>query len=169
MTLRGQVRDRGRLVPGAEAYVRRYLTKNKTKRVPLRQADAKELMREFFGSAPRTHVACLMDAVAQVEAGVAGTALRHGAMVARSQAWAARRVPEAVAAKPDDGQRSCWPTASLFDIGREDSTTPTIRSLLSAPQTTLVVLSIDSLARPGGVLDDLVAAGLDVRGPRWKR
>lgn len=169
LTLRGMVQDRGKLVPGADSYVRRFLGKNKAKRVPMRQASAKEVMREFFGSAPRTHVACLMDAVAQVEAGRAGTDLRRAAMEARSRAWAERRVADAVAAKPDDGLRSCWPSSTRLDIARDASLTPTIRSLLNAPQSTVVILSIDSLARPGGVLDDLVAAGFDVRGPRWKR
>ncbi len=169
ITLRGQVKDRGKLVPGADAYVRRFLKKNKAKRVPIRQASAKELMREYFGLAPRTHVGCLMDGVAQAEAGRAGTDRRHGALVARSQAWAARRVPDAVAAKPDDGLGNCWPMGSRLDMSSDAALTPTIRRLLNAPQSTMVVMSIDSLAKPGGVLDDLVAAGFDVRGPRWKR
>lgn len=169
ITLRGMVRDRARFDPSADAYVRRFLKKNKAKSVPIRQASAKDLMREFFGLAPRTHVTCLMDAVAQVEAGRAGTERRHTAMVARSRAWADRRVPDALAARPDDGQRNCWPTESRIDRDREAVLTPTIRRLLNAPQSTVAVISIDSLARPGGVLDDLVAAGFEVRGPRWKR
>lgn len=169
ITLRGMVRDRAKPAPSVDAYVRRYLKKNKVKRVPVRQASAKDLIREYFGSAPRTHVACLMDAVAQVEAGRVGTGRRHAAMVARSRAWADRRVPDAVAAKPDDGLRNCWPTQSRIDRDREAVLTPAIRRLLNAPQSTVAVISIDSLARPGGVLDDLVAAGFEVRGPGWKR
>ena len=52
---------------------------------------------------------------------------------------------------------------------RDASLSPAIRSLLTGPQVTLAVVSLASLAKPGGVLDDLVAEGFDVRGPRWKR
>lgn len=52
---------------------------------------------------------------------------------------------------------------------REASLSPAIRGLMNASQITLAVLLLDSLAKPGGVLDDLVAAGFDVRGPDWKR
>jgi len=44
----------------------------------------------------------------------------------------------------------------------------TVRGLLAQPKVTLAVISLDSLAQRGGVLDDLVAAGFDVRGPKWK-
>jgi hypothetical protein len=40
--------------------------------------------------------------------------------------------------------------------------------LLAQPQLTVAVVELGSLARPGGVLDSLAAAGFDVRGPRWK-
>ncbi len=48
MSLRSMVSDRGRLDPGAEAYVRRFLGKNKAKRVPMRQANANEPMHELL-------------------------------------------------------------------------------------------------------------------------
>lgn len=110
-----------------------------------------------------------MDAVTRVEAGRAGIEARHEAVKARSAAWAARRVPDALAASADIGQRVCWPKGSRFDAVREAALSPTMRGLLDKPQVTLAVVSLDSLAKRGGVLDDLVAAGFDVRGPRWKR
>lgn len=169
ITLNGVVKDKQKLSPGADAYVRRFVRKNKAKRVPLAQAGAKEIMAEFFGSAPRTHVACLMDAVRLVEAGSAGTRARLSAVKARSDAWAARRVPDALAADVDDGRQSCWPNGGRFDKMREAGLRPTVRGLLDKPQVTLAVVSLESLAERGGVLDDLVAAGFDVQGPRWKR
>jgi len=38
--------------------------------------------------------------------------------------------------------------------------------LLGKTQVTLAVVSLDTLVTPGGVLDDLVAAGFNVTGPR---
>lgn len=55
-----------------------------------------------------------------------------------------------------------------MERAREASLSPEIRSLMSDPQVTLAVMSLDLLAAPGGVLDDLVAAGFDVRGRRWR-
>jgi len=169
LALGRSTRDRRKFDSGADAYVRRYLRKNKRKEVPLAQGSLKGVTAEFFGSAPRVHMACLMDAVALVEAGPAGVQARAAARDARSEAWAARRVPDALAARVDNGQRSCWPNGSRMEQAREASLGPAIRGLMTGPQVTLAVVSLDSLARPGGVLDGLVAAGFDVRGPHWKR
>ncbi|SFP80540.1 TraB/GumN family protein [Sphingomonas rubra] len=160
--------ERRKLVPGADAYVRRYLGKNKDKRVPLAQAGIKEVTAEFFASSPREHVPCLMDVVALVEAGDAGAQSRAAARVARSGAWAARRVPAALAAKVDDGQQRCWPHGGSLERKRDAALGPALWGLLGRPQVTLAVVSLDALAAPGGVLDDLVAAGFDVSGPRWR-
>jgi len=169
MTLNGLTRDRRKLDPGADAYVRRFLGKNKAKQVALEQGNLKDFTAEFFGSAPRTHVACLMDAVMLVETGAAGIQARANVRDARSAAWAARRIPDALAARADNGQRLCWPRGSRLEQARDASLGPKIHSLMNSPQVTLAVMSLDTLAEPGGVLDDLVAAGFDVRGPRWKR
>lgn len=169
LSLSRTVRDRTKLVPGVNAYVRRFLNKNEVKRVPVTQGNLKEMTADFFASSPREHVACLMGVVAQVEAGEAGIRARTAAQVARSQAWAERRVPDALAAKVDDGQRSCWPQGSRLEQTLDASIAPAIRNLAKGSQLTLAVLSLDTLARPGGILDGLVAAGYDIRGPRWKR
>ena len=169
VSLGGSIRDKRKLASGADAYVRRYLGKNKGKEVPLTKGSLKDMTAEFFASAPRTHVACLMDMVTLVEAGEPGIRARADARDRRSEAWAARRVPDAVAASPDDWRRSCWPMGSRMEQARDASLTPAIRSQLAGSQTTLAVVSLDMLAKPGGILDDLAAAGFDVRGPRWKR
>lgn len=168
MDLGRSLRERRKLVPGADAYVRRYLGKNKDKRVPLPQAGIREVTAEFFASAPREHVPCLMDMVALVEGGAAGAQSRAAARAVRSEAWAARRVPAALAAKVDGGQQRCWPNGGSLDRKRDAALGPAIRGLLSKPQATLAVVSLDTLATQGGVLDDLVAAGFVVTGPRWK-
>lgn len=143
-------------------HVRRVARKNKLKVVPSAQADAKAVTAELFGSAPRVHVPCLMDAVALAEAG--GSVIR-----ARSDAWAERRVPAALASVAWQMERSCWPAGSLLKAGRSDAAlSDSVRRLLTQPRVTLAVISLDSLAERGGVLDGLVAAGFDVRGPKWR-
>lgn len=166
--LKGMVRDRRKRLPGADAYVRRFVGNNKGKLVPLARANSKDVTSELFGSQPREHMACLMDSVALVEAGPGGVQARTRAFDARSQAWAARRVPAALAARMDDGNEHCWPEGGKLDIAREASLGPTVLGLLSRPEVTLAVLSLDSLAARGGILDKLTAAGFDVSGPRWR-
>lgn len=169
MALGRSLRDRRKLDPGADAYVRRYLRKNRNKEVPLTQGALKGMTAEFFASSPRAHVACLMDTVAVVEAGEAGLSARAAARDARSVAWTERRVPAALGARAADPQRSCWPRGSGVERARDASLLPAIRDALSRSQVTLAVVSLDALAGQGGVLDALVASGAQVRGPAWKR
>lgn len=145
----------------ADNYVRRTARKNKLKMVPVAQLDAKAVMAEFFGSAPKRHVPCLMDAVMLAEAG-------PGAVKARSDAWAGRRVPAALASVAARVERSCWPVGSRFEAARNAGLGGAVRRLMAQQQVTVAVISLDSLAKSGGILDDLDAAGFDVRGPRWK-
>lgn len=169
MTLGRSLRDRRKLDPGADAYVRRYLRKNRSKEVPLAQSALKSMTAEFFASSPRAHVACLMETVAIVEAGEAGLSARAAARDARSAAWAERRVPAALGAKTADPQRSCWPKGSGMERVRDASLAPAIRDALGRSKVTLAVVSLDALASPGGVLDALAAPSAQVRGPAWKR
>lgn len=168
MSLARSTRDKGKRASGADAYVRRYLSKNKGKEVPLAKGRLKDVTAAFFVSAPREHVPCLMAQVTLVEAGPAGIRGRAEARDRRSAAWAARRVPEAVAARTDEAWRSCWPADSRMEQERDATLLPTIRNLANSSQPSLAVVSLDKLAAPGGILDRLVAAGLDVRGPLWK-
>ena len=104
LALHRSVRDKSKRkpVPGADDHVRRFLARNKAKRVPLRTIDFKMLMAEYFRVPPPAHVACMMAAATIAEGGAAGTRARTAAVARRSAAWAARRVPEALAAKPSE-------------------------------------------------------------------
>ena len=146
--------------PDAGQFVRRTVKKHKLEMVPIARGKAKPVANEFFATTPQSHVPCLLDAVALVEAG-------PGAIKARSDAWAERRVPEAINSPVERADHRCWPHSGsalklLPELG------PQVRGLLAEPQVTLAVVSLHALARPGGVLDELKAAGFDVRGPRWK-
>lgn len=147
--------------PDVGQFVRRTAKKHKLKMVPIARGKAKPIVNEFFATTPQSHVPCLLDAVTLVEAG-------PGAIKARSDAWAERRVPDAIDSPVERADHRCWPHSGstlkpIPELG------PQVRRLLSEPQVTLAVAPLYSLAQPGGVLDDLKAAGFDVRGPRWKR
>jgi hypothetical protein len=127
--------------------------------VPVERSKAKPLVKDLFASTPQEHVPCLDAAIGMAEAGPAS-------VQARSDAWAARRVPEVLAAPSDKLSFSCWPTAEIAEPGSV-LTEEAIR-LLAEPQITMAVLSLRSLAEPGGVLDGLQTAGFDIQGPAWK-
>jgi hypothetical protein len=127
--------------------------------VPIERSKAKPLVKDLFASTPQEHVPCLEAAIGMAEAGPAS-------VQARSDAWAARRVPDVLAAPSDRLSYACWPTAEIAEPGSE-LTEEAIR-LLAEPQITIAVLNLRSLAEPGGVLDGLQAAGFDIQGPAWK-
>jgi uncharacterized protein YbaP (TraB family) len=145
--------------PPASEVVRRSVKKHKIKMVPIESAKFKPLLNDFFSTPPNAYVPCLIDSIALVEAG-------SGAVKARSDAWAQRRVTDVLRSPANKVWDSCQPPA-LDNIPRADFRAQ-VRSLLAQPQLTVAVVELDSLARPGGLLDNLAAAGFDVRGPRWK-
>jgi hypothetical protein len=153
----------GKLEFGRSAadYVGRAIKQHKLKLAvdPIPKSKAKPVIKDLFASEPQEHVPCLIAAIAAAEAGPA-------AVQARSDAWAARRVPEVVASPIDKATKDCWPENSLG--------TPTedvldrMKQLLTEKQVTVAVLNLRTLAETGGILDGLAAAGYDVQGPAWK-
>lgn len=157
--LRDRARDGIDYGRTAAEHVRRAAKQYKLTIVPIERSRARPLVKDLFASAPEEHVPCLMAAIAMAEAGPAS-------VQARSDAWAARRVPEVLAAPSDRLGPVCWPTAEIAEPGSE-LTEEAVR-LLAEPQITIAVLNLRSLAEPGGVLDGLRAAGFDIQGPAWK-
>jgi uncharacterized protein YbaP (TraB family) len=145
--------------PGALQFVEKAVRKHKVKTVPIRTMNAKPILNDFFKSPPQNYIPCLMSAVALVEAG-------PGAVKARSDAWAQRRVPEALGSPAEKTAAACHP--SSWGIIPRPDLKPQIRKLMQEPQLTVAVVGLGSLAHPNGVLDDLSAAGFEVQGPRWK-
>jgi hypothetical protein len=145
--------------PGATGYVRSAVKKYKLKTVPITSMKAKPVLNDFFASSPRDFVPCLMDTVAVLEAG-------SGTIRARSDAWAERRVTDVLASPADKMYATCSPVAmGIIDM---EAFTPQVRRLMNEPQLTVAVVSLRSLARPNGVLDDLTSAGYKIQGPRWR-
>ena len=145
--------------PPASEVVRRTVKKHKIKMVPIETAKVKPVLNDFFSTPATAYVPCLIDSIALVEAG-------PGVVRARSVAWAQRRVTDVMRSPANKVWDSCQPPA-IDNIARADLRVQ-VRSLLAQPQLTVAVVALDTLAKRGGVLDSLDAAGFDVRGPRWK-
>lgn len=161
MSLRDHARGKSAYAANASAFVEKAAKKYKLKTVPLARRKAKVLATDLFSSRPQEHVPCLMDSVALVEAG-------PGVVQARSRAWAERRVPDVLRSPAEKPIASCWPATMLEGTLPAAQVQGAVKGLLAQPQVTLAVMELSSLARPGGLLDSLAAAGFDVQGPRWK-
>lgn len=146
--------------PGVPAFVTKAVAEYKLKLVPLTKVNAKSLAAGMFDSPPSRHVACLMASAAMVQAGPAG-------IEARSQAWAAQRVPEVMASAADQRFANCWPAGAPSLMTSADLLSG-VQQLLADRQVTVAVVPLQMLAERGGVLDRLVASGFDVSGPAWK-
>jgi hypothetical protein len=157
--LRDKAADGIKFGRGADDYVRRAIKEYKLTQVPIEKSKAKPLVKDLFASTPQEHLPCLDASIAMAEAGPA-------AVQARSDAWAARRVPEVLASPADKFERVCWPTAEIIEPG--SALVGEMKQLLSQPKVTVAVLTLRSLAEPDGVLDGLQAAGFDIQGPVWK-
>jgi uncharacterized protein YbaP (TraB family) len=126
---------------------------------PIPRSKAKPVVKDLFASEPQEHVPCLIAAIEAAEAGPA-------AVQARSDAWAARRVPEVIASPVDKVATTCWPGSTL-GTPKED-VLDQMKQLLADKQVTVAVLNLRTLAESGGILDGLAAAGFDIQGPAWK-
>ncbi|HEX8574257.1 MAG TPA: TraB/GumN family protein [Allosphingosinicella sp.] len=161
--LAGDLRDRAKgdvdYGRGAADYVRRAVKQHKLTMVPIRRSKAKPLVKDLFASTPQEHLPCLRAAITMAEGGPA-------AVQARSDAWAARRVPEVLASPADGVYDSCWPETEVQSS--EAELADEMKLLLSEPQVTVAVLTLRAAAKRGGVLDRLEAAGFDIQGPAWK-
>jgi hypothetical protein len=159
LTLHGIARGRGGNGPSANEYVRKAVKKHKIKTVPIASIKAKGVASDFFATPPQAYLPCLMDSVTLVEAG-------SGAVKARSDAWAQRRVRAVLASPAERVIESCMPPA--FASAKPRNLPGQVRNLLDQKPITVAVIDLASLAKSGGVLDSLEKAGFDVRGPRWK-
>ncbi|HLL31894.1 MAG TPA: TraB/GumN family protein [Allosphingosinicella sp.] len=141
-------------------YVARAVKKYKlVEVVPIHRSKAKPVIKDLFASTPQEHLPCLQGAIMLAEAGPA-------AIQARSDAWAARRIPEVLASPADAVYGRCWPSGVFAE--HDSELLPQMKRLLAEPQVTMAVLSLRTLADRGGILDGLEAAGFDIQGPAWK-
>jgi uncharacterized protein YbaP (TraB family) len=161
MELRDYAEGKGGYAPRADSYVQKAVKKYKLTSVPITTGKAKPFVNDLLSSPPESHVPCLIDSIGVAEAG-------PGAVQARSRAWAERRVPAVLGSPAQKPFLSCWPANVMHNYFPRDLVPNRVRGLLNQPQVTVAVLDLYGLAKPGGMLDQLAAAGFDVAGPRWK-
>jgi hypothetical protein len=158
LKLRDTVKGRG-YGPEVDGYVRKTVKKHKVKTVPIVTMKAKTVLNDFFETPPQSYVRCLVDSITVAEAG-------PGAVKARSDAWAERRVAAVLSSPADKVYQTC--SAVTLGFVPSANLSGQIRGLLSQPQLTVAVVNLRSLAAAGGVLDSLASAGFKVSGPAWK-
>ena len=143
----------------ATDYVKRAVKRYKLKQVPIPRRRIKDPINALFNSRPEAHVPCLLASLSLIEAG--GTQ----AVRARSDAWAAHRVPEVLSSPAAKAFAAC--SLEQYDNVPLDWR-GAARGLMTEPQITLALFDLASLAQPGGLLDEFAAAGFDIKGPEWK-
>ena len=154
-----RLRKRTGLMETANAAVTRAASKHKVPRVPIERAAARPLADSIFKSKPADHLPCLSSTLDAVEAG-------PESLRARSRAWAAKRIPAALASRSQRLGENCWP--STLNPNGFPRLEATARNSLVAGGTTLAVLDLETLARRGGLLDAVAAGGFRIDGPAWR-
>lgn len=159
LKMQSDLRNSTAMGPSADEAVEAAIKQHKVYRVPFAKVDAEPVMDRLFASKPREHVACLTATLAVVEAGP--DELRR-----RSKAWADRNVPAAVASPVQAIEFACWPANAGKAL--DPNLFAEVNRSLKRKGATLAVINLDTLARPGGLLDQLKAAGMTIDGPAWK-
>jgi len=159
--LRDNIKEKVGYGQSPTQYVTGAIRKHKLKLVPIQRSSAKSFAADLFGGSPSRHIPCLIDAMDMAEAGPA-------AVTARSQAWASRQVQQVLNSPAEDVYHSCFPADPRSGPAERAAFHAGIKRLLQEPQVTVAVLNLHTLARRGGILDDLTASGHQVRGPAWR-
>jgi hypothetical protein len=139
--------------------VRRAARKHRKKREAVGVERASRMLDAYFAG-PATHVPCLSAALAAAEAG-------PEAAQKRVADWTRSRVPEVIAAPVELAFDVCWPWGAARQSLRRDWSQALARRL-AEPGVTVAVTPLLYAAEPGGLLDNFVAQGLVVEGPRWR-
>ena len=129
---------------------------------PIGTVRGDELVEGLISDPPAQYIPCVAAAITAAEQGPEGAQ-------ARLNAWRSLRVPDVLATGLDLAYDQCWPSGDpeIAPLVREQWREAT-QAALAQPGVTMGVASLRILAEPGGVLDQLEAEGLDVRGPDWK-
>lgn len=122
-----------------------------------------EIVDSLINLPPQTYLPCLERAIAAAEAGPEAAAQRVAD-------WRNRRVAQVMDQPLEQALNQCWPWG-------DPEIAPLLRSqwseaarvALEQPGVTLGVAQLTILAEPGGVLDQLAAAGYEIEGPPWKK
>lgn len=157
-----EMAGRERRTSGAVDAVKKAAREARVPGAPIGTVRGDELVEGLISDPPSQYVNCVAAAVTAAEEGPEGAQ-------ARLEAWRSLRVPEVLATGLDFAYDQCWPSGDpeIAPMVREQWRAAT-QDALAQPGVTMGVASLRILAEPGGVLDQLEAEGLDVRGPDWK-
>lgn len=153
---------RERRTAGAVTAVRDAARKARLSGEPVGTVRGDELVEGLISGPPSQYVPCIAASIAAAEAGPQGAR-------DRLEAWRSLRVVDVLAAPLDQAYDLCWPSGDpeVAPAQREQWRAAT-QAALNQPGVTMGVAALRILAEPGGVLDQLEAEGLEVRGPDWK-
>ncbi|WGM29927.1 TraB/GumN family protein [Brevundimonas sp. NIBR11] len=135
-------------------------------RTPVRPVEPEtrgnQLIEDLLNAPPATRLVCMHAAIQAAEAG-------PEAVLARGRAWTRLQVAEVMASPIQQALEQCWPWGDpALGPPMRAAWVGAIDTALSEPGVAMAVAPLGLLAEPGGVLDQLEADGLDVRGPDWK-
>jgi hypothetical protein len=139
-------------------FVRSAINRYRLHLVPMRQESLNGALARLAATPPRDHVSCLAAAARFAKAG-------PEAFQARSSAWVTRRVRDVVNSPAEQAYVTC---AKVVRNNDDAQIQASILSVLRQPVTTVAVIELSTLARSGGILDAVAAAGFDISGPAWK-
>lgn len=121
-----------------------------------------EIIENLLTAKPEDFVPCMQAAIAATEAGAPS-------LVARGEAWTRFQVPAVLTSPLQQALGVCWPWGDP-SLGPQLKAewVSAVNSGLAEKGVTMAVAPLTVLAEPGGVLDQLEAAGLEIDGPDWK-
>ncbi len=135
-------------------------------RTPVRRVEAEargdQLIEDLLTAPPSSRLVCMHAAIQAAEAG-------PEAVLARGQAWTRLQITEVMRSPIQQALEQCWPWGDPT-LGPQLKTAwiASINTALTEQGVTMAVAPLGLLAEPGGVLDQLEIAGLEVVGPEWK-
>ena len=142
-----------------QGFVRYTINKYHLRLAPMQKESLNGALAPIAATPPRAATPCLAAAIRYAEAD-------PSTYQARSQAWAARRVPEVVRSPAERAFTTC--AAAIRNEPDAWGIKSSLFGVLRQPGTTVAVLELSTLAADGGIFDKLAAAGFEIGGPRWK-
>jgi len=142
--------------------VRRAARRADVRTQPVGTVRGEDLLDSLFGAAPETHVPCLDAAMGAYDDGAEGV-LRRG------RDWMGFDVAGVMRSPLETALGRCWPwTDGVFAGELRQQWVGAVREGLTRPGVTLAVVPLRMLAERDGLLDQLQAQAVRIKGPAWR-
>ncbi len=129
---------------------------------PVGEVRGEDMIDNLFSASPQSHIPCLDAAMTATETG-------PEIVMARGAAWTRFDVPTVMANPLETALGRCWPwTSDSLGSVLRGQWVDAIRDATAKPGVTLAVVPLRVLAEKDGVLDQLEARGLPIKGPKWR-